>query len=59
MLLYRHSGDVVYNDRIHAEMSDGRDRRSAKPIWEHMRQPRKVLADSRTKSSIIEASAMR
>jgi hypothetical protein len=29
MLLYRHRGDVVYNDRIHAELSEGRDRPSA------------------------------
>jgi DNA-binding response OmpR family regulator len=42
MLLYRHRGDVVYNDRIHAELSEGRDRPSA-----DMRQLRKVLAGSR------------
>ena len=47
MLLYRHPGDVVYNDRIHAELSDGRDRPSAELIREHMRQLRKVLAGSR------------
>ena len=47
MLLYRHRGDVVYNDRIHAEFSEGRDRPSAELIWEHMRQLRKVLAGSR------------
>jgi hypothetical protein len=32
MLLYRHRGDVVYNDRIHAELSDGRERPSALAI---------------------------
>jgi DNA-binding response OmpR family regulator len=47
MLLYRHRGDVVYNDRIHAELSEGRDRPSAELIREHMRQLRKVLAGSR------------
>jgi DNA-binding winged helix-turn-helix (wHTH) protein len=47
MLLYRHRGDVVYNDRIHAELSDGRDRPSAELIREHMRKLRKVLAWSR------------
>jgi DNA-binding response OmpR family regulator len=43
MLLYRH----LYNDRIHAELSEGRDRPSAELIREHMRQLRKVLAGSR------------
>jgi DNA-binding response OmpR family regulator len=47
MLLYRHRGDVVYNDRIHAEFSEGRDPPSAELIREHMRQLRKVLAGSR------------
>jgi DNA-binding winged helix-turn-helix (wHTH) protein len=47
MLLYRHRGDVVCNDRIHAELSEGRDRPSAELIREHMRQLRKVLAGSR------------
>jgi DNA-binding response OmpR family regulator len=47
MLLYRHRGDVVYNDRIHAELSEGRDHPSAELIREHMRQLRKVLAGSR------------
>jgi hypothetical protein len=56
MLLYRHHGDVVYNDCIHAELSEGRDRPSAELIREHMRQLRKVLAGSR--SSIIGASAL-
>jgi hypothetical protein len=26
MRLYRHGGDVVYNERMHAELSEGRDR---------------------------------
>jgi DNA-binding response OmpR family regulator len=47
MLLYRHRGDVVYNERIHAELSEGRDRPSAELIREHMRQLRKVLTGSR------------
>jgi hypothetical protein len=47
MLLYRHRGDVVYNERIDAELSEGRDRPSAELIREHMRQLRKVLAGSR------------
>jgi DNA-binding response OmpR family regulator len=47
MLLYRHRGDVVDNDRINAELSEGRDRPSAELIREHMRQLRKVLAGSR------------
>jgi DNA-binding winged helix-turn-helix (wHTH) protein len=47
MLLYRHRGDVVANDRIHAELSESRDRPSAQLIREHMRQLRKVLAGSR------------
>ena len=47
MLLYRHRGDVVYNDRIHAELSERRDRPSAELIKEHMRQLSKVLAGSR------------
>src|SRR5271169_5251886 len=47
MLLYRHRGDVVYSDRIHAELSEGRDRPSTELIREHMRQLRKVLAGSR------------
>jgi DNA-binding response OmpR family regulator len=47
MLLYRHRGDVVYNDRIHAELSECRDRPSAELIREHMRKLRKVLAGSR------------
>jgi DNA-binding response OmpR family regulator len=46
MLLYQHRSDVVYNDRIHAELSEGRDRPSAELIREHMRQLRKVLAGS-------------
>ena len=50
MLLYRHRGDVVYNDRIHAELSEGRDRPSAELIREHMRRLRKVLAGSRYRS---------
>ena len=47
MLLYRHRGDVVSIDRIHVELSKGRDHASAEPIREHMRQLRKVLAGSR------------
>jgi DNA-binding winged helix-turn-helix (wHTH) protein len=47
MLLYRHRGDVVYNDRIHAGLSEGRDRPSAELIRERMRQLRKVLVGSR------------
>jgi DNA-binding response OmpR family regulator len=47
VLLYRHRGDVVYNDRIHAELSEGQDRASAELIREHMRQLRKVLDGSR------------
>jgi DNA-binding response OmpR family regulator len=47
MLLYRHRGDVVYNDRIHAELSKGSDHPSAHLITEHMRRLRKVLAGSR------------
>jgi DNA-binding response OmpR family regulator len=47
MLLYRHRGDVVYNDRIHAELSESRDGTSAELIREHMHQLRKVLAGSR------------
>jgi DNA-binding response OmpR family regulator len=47
MLLYRHRGDVVYNDRIHAELSESRDRLSAELIREQMRQLRKVLAGSK------------
>jgi DNA-binding response OmpR family regulator len=47
MLLYRHRGDVVSIDRIHAELSKGRDCASGEPIREHMRQLRKVLAGSR------------
>jgi DNA-binding winged helix-turn-helix (wHTH) protein len=47
MLLYRHRGDVVYNDRIRAELSEGRDRSSAELIREHVRQLRKVFAGSR------------
>jgi DNA-binding response OmpR family regulator len=47
MLLYRHRGDVVDNDRIHAELCEGRDRPRAELIREHMRQLRKVLAGSR------------
>jgi DNA-binding response OmpR family regulator len=47
MLLYRYRGDVVYNDRTQAELSEGRDRPSAELIREHMRQLRKVLAGSR------------
>jgi DNA-binding winged helix-turn-helix (wHTH) protein len=46
LLLYRHRGDVVYSDRIHAELSEGQDRPSAELIREHMRQLRKVLAGS-------------
>jgi DNA-binding response OmpR family regulator len=47
MLLYRHRGDVVYNDRIHTELSERGDRPSAELIREHMRQLRKVLAGSK------------
>jgi DNA-binding winged helix-turn-helix (wHTH) protein len=47
ILLHRHYRDVVYNDRIHAELSEGRDRPSAELIREHTRQLRKVLAGSR------------
>jgi DNA-binding response OmpR family regulator len=47
VLLYRHRGDVVYNDRIHAELSESRDSTSAELIREHMHQLRKVLAGSR------------
>jgi DNA-binding response OmpR family regulator len=47
MLLYRHRGDVVSIDRIHVELSKGRDHASAEPIREHMRQLRRVLAGSR------------
>lgn len=47
MLLYRHRGDVVYNDNIHAELCEGRDPTSTELIREHMRQLRKVLAGSR------------
>jgi DNA-binding response OmpR family regulator len=47
MLLYRHRGDVVSIDRIHVELSKGRDHVSAEPIREHIRQLRKVLAGSR------------
>jgi DNA-binding response OmpR family regulator len=46
-LLYRHRNDVVCNDRIHAELSESRDRPSRELIREHMRQLRKVLAGSR------------
>jgi DNA-binding response OmpR family regulator len=47
ILLHRHYGDIGYNDRIHAELSEGRDHPSAEFIREHMRQLRKVLAGSR------------
>jgi DNA-binding response OmpR family regulator len=47
MLLYRHRGDVVFNDRIQAARSKGRDRPSGELIREHVRQLRKVLAGSR------------
>jgi DNA-binding response OmpR family regulator len=47
MLLCRHRGDIVYNDRIHAELSDGRDCPSTELVREHMRQLRKVLTGSR------------
>jgi DNA-binding winged helix-turn-helix (wHTH) protein len=47
MLLYWHRGNVVCNDRIHTELSEGRDRPSAELIREHMRQLRKALAGSR------------
>jgi DNA-binding response OmpR family regulator len=47
MLLYGNRGDVVSIDRIHVELSKGRDHASAEPIREHMRQLRKVLAGSR------------
>jgi hypothetical protein len=47
MLLYRHRGEVVYNDRIQFELSEGRDRPSAELIREHMRQLRKLLAGRR------------
>jgi DNA-binding response OmpR family regulator len=46
-LLYRHRGDVVSNDRIHVELSKGRDWSSAEPIREQMRQLCKALAGSR------------
>jgi DNA-binding response OmpR family regulator len=45
MLLYRHRGDVIYNDQ--AELSEGRDHPSVELIREHIRQLRKVLAGSR------------
>jgi hypothetical protein len=38
---------VVYNDRIDAELSEGRDHPSVELIREHLRQLRKVLAGSR------------
>jgi len=38
---------VVYNDRIPAELSEGKDRPSAELIRENTRQLRKVLAGSR------------
>jgi hypothetical protein len=44
MLLYRHR---VSNDRIHAELCEGRDWPSAELIREHMRQLCKVRAGSR------------
>jgi DNA-binding response OmpR family regulator len=47
VLLYRHRGDVVSNDRIYVELSKGRDWSSAEPIREKMRQLRKALAGSR------------
>jgi DNA-binding response OmpR family regulator len=47
MLLYRRRGDVVCNDRIHTELSEGRDHPRAELFREHMRQLRKVLAGSR------------
>jgi DNA-binding response OmpR family regulator len=47
MLLYRPRGHVVANDRIHAELSESRDRLSTHLITEHMRQLRKVLAGSK------------
>jgi DNA-binding response OmpR family regulator len=40
MLLYRNRGDVVSIDRIHVELCKRRDRPSAEPIREHMRQLR-------------------
>jgi DNA-binding response OmpR family regulator len=45
MLLYWHRGNVVCNDRIHTELSEGRDRPSAELIREHMRQLRKALGN--------------
>ena len=45
--LYRHRGDVVYNERIQVELSEGRDHPSAELIREHMRQLRRVLVGSR------------
>jgi DNA-binding response OmpR family regulator len=47
VLLYRHSGDVVSIDRIHLALSQSRNRPSAEPIREHVRQLRRVLAGSR------------
>ena len=47
MLLYQHRGDVVSNDRIRAELSEGSDQPSTHLITEHMRQLRNVVAGSR------------
>ena len=47
MLLYRHRGDVAYNERIQVELSEGRDHPSAELIREHLRQLRRVLVGSR------------
>jgi DNA-binding response OmpR family regulator len=47
LLLYAHRGDVVYADRIRAELSEGQDRPSAELIREHMQRLSKVLAGSR------------
>ena len=58
MLLYRHRGDVVYNDSIHAELSEGRDRPSAKSIRNTCGSYARPSPDRGIKSSIIEASAM-
>jgi DNA-binding winged helix-turn-helix (wHTH) protein len=46
-LLYRHRGDVVYADRIRAELSNGEEQPSADLIREHMRRLRQVLAGAR------------
>jgi DNA-binding response OmpR family regulator len=47
VLLYRHRGDVVSNDRIRRKLSARRDPPCTHLITEHMRQLRKVLTRSR------------